>query len=103
MENIKRWFLREVEKLWPIAGGSLSLRKNRCIRSGCQACQSGEGHPSYALHYRFKGRQSSIYVPDDLSEEMEGAVLRGRKLQELIVEAGRRYVREIKAKRHSGS
>ena len=34
----------EVEKLWPVIGGSWSLRKNRCIRPHCPRCRSGEGH-----------------------------------------------------------
>ena len=24
-EDVRKWFLKEVEKLWPLAGGSLSL------------------------------------------------------------------------------
>jgi len=98
-DEVRAWFLAEVERLWPLAGGSLSLRKNRCIRPTCQACLSGEGHPAYALHYRIKGRQSSLYVPDDLVEEVQRAVANGRALQELMVVAGTRYVRALKATR----
>ena len=98
-EDVRKWFLKEVEKLWPLAGGSLSLRKNRCIRPNCLMCRSGEGHPAYALHTRLKGRQSSLYVPDELAEEVEGAVENRRKLQSLLVEAGRRYVNARKAQR----
>jgi hypothetical protein len=98
-DEVRKWFLAEVERLWPIAGGSFNLRKNRCIRPNCQACLSGEGHPAYALHYRIKRRQSSIYVPDDLAEEVQQAVRNGRVLQELMVVAGKRYVHALKAKR----
>ena len=77
----------------------LSLSKNRCIRSTCQACMSGEGHPAYALHYRIRGRQSSIYVPDDLVEEVGRAVRNARALQELMVVAGKRDVDALKARR----
>ena len=97
--EMRRWFLAEVEKLWPIAGGSLSLRKNRCIRPNCQACLNGEGHPAYALHYRLKGRQSSVYVPEDLVEELQQAIHNARALQELMVVAGKRYVNALKARR----
>jgi len=99
VEDVQRWFLSEVAELWPVAGGSLSLRKNRCIRPNCIACLTGEGHPSYALHTRFKGRQSSIYVPDDLAQEVARAVENGRRLKELLVIVGRRYVRALKAQR----
>jgi len=96
-EDVRKWFLKEVEKLWPLAGGSLSLRKNRCIRPNCPVCRSGEGHPAYALHTRLQGRQTSLYVPDDLVEKVEVAVQNRKKLQELLVQAGRRYVNAVKA------
>ena len=98
-EDVRKWFLREVERLWPLAGGSLSLRKNRCIRPNCLVCRSGEGHPAYALHTRSRGRQTSLYVPDELVEKVEVAVQNRKKLQELLVEAGRRYVNALKAQR----
>ena len=98
-EDVRKWFLKEVERLWPLAGGSLSLRKNRCIRPHCLMCRSGEGHPAYALHTRLGGRQSSLYVPDELAEEVEGAVENRKKLQALLVEVGRRYVNARKAQR----
>jgi hypothetical protein len=98
-EDVRKWFLKEVEKLWPLAGGSLSLRKNRCIRPNCLMCRSGEGHPAYALHTRLGGKQTSLYVPDELVEKVAGAVQNRKKLQELLVEAGRRYVNALKAQR----
>lgn len=97
--DVRRWFLKEVEKLWPIAGGSLSLRKNRCIRPNCSLCRSGEGHPAYALHTRSQGRQTSLYVPDELVAEVEVAIQNRKKLQQLLVEVGRRYVKALKAQR----
>ena len=98
-EDVRKWFLAEVEKLWPVVGGSLSLRKNRCIRKNCWACQSGEGHPAYALHTRLRGRQGSVYVPDDLARSVEVAVKNRLKLKALLVEAGIRYVKALKAQR----
>jgi hypothetical protein len=62
-------------------------------------CRSGEGHPAYALHTRFQGRQTSLYIPDELVEKVEVAVQNRKKLQELLVEAGRRYVNALKAQR----
>ena len=98
-EDVRKWFLKEVEKLWPLAGGSFSLRKNRCIRPNYPVCRSGEGHPAYALHTRSQGRQTSLYVPDELVQKAEVAVQNRKKLQELLVEVGRRYVNAIKAQR----
>ncbi len=101
-DDVRRWFFKEVERLWPVAGGSLSLRKNRCIRSHCPVCRSGEGHPAYALHTRLGGKQTSLYVPDDLVEKVEVAVENRKRLQELLIEAGRRYVRALKEERKRG-
>ncbi len=48
-EQVKKWFQDKVRELWPVAIGSLSLRKSPCIREHCRLCESGEGHSSYAL------------------------------------------------------
>ena len=102
-EEVRRWFLAEAAKLWPASLGSVSLRKNKCIRKNCYACANGEGHPTYALHFRDEdGVQHGIYIPDDLSEEMEAAVSNGRRLKALLLEAGKRYLKARKAER-SGS
>ncbi len=98
-EEVRRWFLAEVAKLWPLAGGSLSLRKSPCMRERCSACMSGEGHVSYVLYTRSQGHRGSRYVPDALARELAGAVANGRRLQALIVEAGRRYLDARKAGR----
>lgn len=100
-EDVRNWFLQEVSRLWPASGGSLSLRKNRCIRPNCGMCRSGEGHPTYALHTRERGRQRSIYVPDDLADQMAQAVENGRRLKALLVAAGRRYLKALKRERES--
>ena len=46
LDELKRWFLDGAEELWPIALGSLSLRKSPCIRKQCSACASGHGASS---------------------------------------------------------
>ena len=96
-EDVRRWFLAQVQALWPVAGGSLSLRKSPCVRPRCAACASGEQHPSYVLYARRRGRRVVRYVPDAVARELERAVRNGRTLHELIVEAGERYLRALKA------
>jgi hypothetical protein len=98
-DDVRRWFLAEVAKLWPLAGGSLSLRKSPCIRDRCAACESGEGHVSYVLYTREAGQRHSRYVPDALARELEQAVGNGRRLQALVLEAGRRYLHARKPPR----
>ncbi len=90
-EQVRIWFQTEVRKLWPVALGSLSLRKSPCIREHCQLCESGQGHPSFALYGRKGSRRFAVYVPEDLAEDVEKAIHNGRAFQRLLSEAGRRY------------
>jgi hypothetical protein len=98
-EEVRQWFVTQLARLWPVAAGSVSLRKNGCIRSHCPSCQSGEGHPSYALYGRHGSRRSVLYIPDELSARMRQAVANGRATQALLHEAGRRYLQALKAQR----
>ena len=100
-DDVMRWFQKAAGKLWPVAIGSLSLRKSPCIRKRCQLCESGQGHSSYALYGRNESRRFSIYVPDELVEPLEKAVQNGRDLQKLMAEAGRRYALALKSERSS--
>jgi len=94
--DVQRWFDGVIHKLWPVAAGSLSLRKGPCIRPNCPACASGEGHSSYALYGRQAARRFSIYVPERLVPEVRSAIQNGRQLQEFVNEAGVRYVNALK-------
>ena len=95
-EDVQRWFAGGIRNLWPVAVGSLSLRKGPCIRPNCPACASGKGHSSYALYGRRGKRRISLYVPERLVPEVRAAIQNGRRLQELINEAGARYVSALK-------
>jgi hypothetical protein len=101
-EDVKRWFLREVERLWPLALGSLAQRRGPCIREHCSACASGQGHTSYALSGRMGRRRTSLYVPEELVPEVQQAVEHGRQLQELMREASQRYLAALKRERGLG-
>jgi hypothetical protein len=97
--EIRHWFQSSIGQMWPIAEGSLSLRKTRCIRKSCSACASGEGHASYVLSGRRGAKRFSIYIPDDLAPDVQQAIENGRQLQELINEAGVRLVNALKNQR----
>jgi len=98
-EEVRVWFIRALQELWPVALGSLSLRKSPCIREHCSACESGIGHGSYALSGARGTQRFSIYVPDELVPDLQWAVANGRRVQELIKEAGLRYVQARKRER----
>lgn len=101
-KDVQQWTLRELTQLWPAALGSLSLRKSPCIRTNCAACRSGKGHPSYVLYGRKGGRRFSLYVPEELVGEVNEALANGRKVQELLNEAGWRYTQALKEERRKG-
>lgn len=92
-------FMEAVQSLWPVADGSLSLRKSPCIRPNCPACASGEGHRSYVLYGRGARQRFSIYVPEELVPQVEAALENGRRLRDLISETGLRYTQALKEER----
>jgi len=98
-EHVRQWLLSAVERLWPVAAGSISLRRSPCVRERCSACESGEGHPAYVLDGRRGGRRFSLYVPEELAGRVGRAIKNGRVLEELIMEAGRRYTIALKQER----
>jgi len=73
--------------------GLCLLRKAPCIRQNCPACASGEGHTLYG---RQGERRFSIYVPERLAPEVRATIQNCRQLQELMKEAGVRYVNALK-------
>lgn len=96
---VGEWFGKAIGAIWPVADGSLSLRKSPCVRANCPACAAGEGHRSYILYGRTARKRFSIYVPEDLVPEVRAAVENGRQLKELISEAGLRYTQALKEER----
>ncbi len=85
--DVIRWIENEAAGLWPAMLGSLSFR--------------GEQHPSHVLYGRHNGRRFAVYVPEDLVSEVRRAVDNGRALQDLLVQAGPRYVQALKRERAS--
>jgi hypothetical protein len=98
-EKVKLWFTEQVADLWPAALGSLSLRRTPCIRERCSACARGEQHASYVLFGRVNKRRFGLYIPEDLTPEIEQALENGRRLQALLYEAAARYARALKRER----
>ena len=62
----------------------------------------GEGHVSWALSGRQGGQRFSLYVPQAVVPEVQQAVEQGRQLQELMREAGQRYLAALKRERSLG-
>jgi hypothetical protein len=86
--------------LWPAILGSLSFRRSAC---GRENCPHGEQHWSHVLYGRHNGRRFAVYVPEDLVPQVRRAVENGRALQDLLVQAGPRYVNALERVRVSAS
>jgi hypothetical protein len=98
-EHVTKWLQTAIQKLGPAVAGSLCLRKSPCVRKNCPACARGDGHASYALYGRLKGKRFSIYVPNDLVPEISAAIANGQRVQELLSEAGVRFTQALKESR----
>src|SRR6266404_8636389 len=97
--DVAHWLRSASTDLWPALLGSLSLRRSRCIRENCAACQSGEQHQIYVLYGRANGRRVAVYVPEELVPEVQRSLDNGRALQELLQQAAPRYVKALKRER----
>jgi hypothetical protein len=101
--DVVRWLQSEAAELWPALLGSLSFRRSPCVRENCQACMSGEQHPSHVLYGRLKGRRVAVYVPEGLVPEVQRSLDNGRALQELLQQAAPRYIKALKRERTKAS
>jgi hypothetical protein len=104
LRDIISWLEREAASLLPAFLGSLSFRRSPCVnKNTCRACLSGEQHPSHVLYGRHNGRRFAVYVPEDLVAEVRRALDNGHALQDLLMQAGPRYVKALKRTRVSAT
>ena|ERR1700746_1018399 len=102
-DDVSSWFRSAIRQIWPVADGSLSLRKCPCIRKNCAACATGEGHRSYVLYGRRKSRRFSLYVPEELVPEVRKALANGNHMKEILNDAGVRFITALKNHRKTRS
>jgi hypothetical protein len=84
----KKKILAELEKLYPIAKGSLAEIRKPCVRPNCPACVSGRKHPAYIFSFKDKKRSRCMYVPLDLVPTMRRAIRNGRLFEERMGRLG---------------
>jgi len=101
-EDVHKWFMKEAKKLWPLAKGSLTERRNKCIYPDCRACQSGEKHLSHVLYLKKNGRNTSVHVPKDMVKIVKTATINGKRLENLLSEAGERFLKALKNEKKEG-
>jgi hypothetical protein len=99
--DVLHWIESESASLWPAMLGSLSFRRSRCRQANCPACLSGDQHQSHVLYGQHNGRRFAVYVPEELVGKVRRAIDNGRALQDLLVQAGPRYIKALKRERVS--
>jgi uncharacterized protein DUF6788 len=96
VSDVAYWLRSESASLLPALLGSLSVRRRRCVRKNCAACQSGEQHKTYVLYSRAHGRRVAVYLPEELVSEVQRRLDNGRALQDLLHQAAPRLVKAFK-------
>ena len=84
----KQKWQHQLKRLWPAAKGSLAKVYKPCIRKNCPACARGDNHPAWLLSFSSKGRRKTMYVPLPFVLTMKKAVLNGRKIEQMLHQAG---------------
>ncbi len=92
-------FLEEVQKLWPLAKGSLAEVRKPCIRPGCPACASGKKHPAFIFSFKHKGRRRCMHVPRELVAQMRQAIRNGRLMDEQMSNSGYALIQQFRKDR----
>src|SRR5512136_284770 len=97
--NLRRHFLRQLEKLWPAIKGSLAEIRKPCIRPNCPACARGDKHPAFILSFTDKGRRRCMYVPTELVPQLQQALRNGKALEEFLYQLGPELLRQYRKQR----
>ncbi len=67
--------------------GSLNVSIRRCGRKNCQcATDETKKHPAASLTSKVQGKTRSVYIPKELTEEVEGWIRERTKIKELLKE-----------------
>jgi hypothetical protein len=82
----------EIRKLWPAAKGSVAEIRKPCVRPGCRACAEGRKHRAFILSYKEGTRRRCLYVAAEGVAALRRAIANGRRIEQLLSQAGARLV-----------
>lgn len=97
-----RAFLDEVAGLWPVAKGSLAHVRRPCVRVNCQACARGDKHPAWIFTFLQRGKRRCLYVPEALTPQVRQAIDNGRRVEEMLTQAGVDLIERDRQRRREG-
>lgn len=84
----------QIQVLWPAAKGSVSEVRKPCIRPNCAACKEGKKHRAFILSWNDGKRRRCTYVPAGVVSELRKAIANGRRIEQLLSQAGAQMVIE---------
>ena len=78
----------------PVLAASLVEIAKHCGRAGCR-CHSGHKHVGHYLTFKVAGKTKTVYVPQDLVEEVGTWIKEHKRLRKLVQEISRLAVERI--------
>ena len=78
--------LKQLVPAGPILAASLSRVNKRCGQPSCRCHHGGPLHPAHQLTLKEGGKTRTLYVPQDLLEEVRRWVHESQRLKTLIRE-----------------
>ena len=86
--------VRQLQAQSPLVAASLVQISKHCGREGCH-CQTGDKHVGHYLTFKVAGKTKTVYVPQDLVEEVGTWVKEHKRLRKLVQEISRLAVERI--------
>jgi hypothetical protein len=78
--------LQQLVPTGPLVAASLNRVSKRCGQPSCSCHHGGPLHQAHHLAFRQAGKTRTVYVPQDLLEEVRAWVLEYRRIKTLIDE-----------------
>jgi hypothetical protein len=92
-------FLAQIQRLWPVAKGSVAEVHKPCVREGCKACAEGRKHRAFIFAYAQGGRRRCLYVPEKQVSALRAAIANGRRIEQLLSQCGVEMVKQARPNR----
>ena len=77
--------LKKLAQAGPMLAASLVEQRVRCGTPGCR-CQRGEKHVKHAVTRKVQGKTQTVYVPQDLLEDVRGWVAEHKRTKQVLKE-----------------
>jgi hypothetical protein len=78
--------LKQLTPAGPLLAASLALVHKRCGQPSCRCHHGGPLHPAHHLTLKDAGRTRTVYVPQDLLQEVQAWVAEYQRLKHLMAE-----------------